>query len=340
MPSSISVIIPSYNAESTISRCIESILKTGYTPIEIIIVDDCSTDETSEIVDHLVKKYPETLKQISHEKNSGPATARNTGANIAKGELLFFLDSDTEMLPDCLDRFENGMETADAIIGIYDIEPLNKGAVPLYKSLINFYLFNYSGMIEYEVFDSSKAGIRRTIFEEIGGFNKNLTWKMDFENEELGYRIHENYKMILNPKIKVKHVFPGFKKLTWVYFHRVNLWMKIFLKRRKFESGGTTSSKIGIASASLLLCLSFALLGLGSELTSLNNYSVHLYSISTVFILVYLYGYANFFVFIAKHKPSFLITGILLNIYFTLVIACGASFGLLSFIFSTQEENV
>ena len=87
----ISVIIPAYNADKTIAQNLEAILRQKglKEKPEVIVVDDGSTDSTESIV----KSYPEVI--IVKQNNAGPATARNTGAKLAKGDILVFTDSDT-----------------------------------------------------------------------------------------------------------------------------------------------------------------------------------------------------------------------------------------------------
>lgn len=334
----ISVVIPCYNAAGTIEKCIQSVFRAaGETPVEIIVVDDCSTDESAEIVARLSQQVPQKLRQVIQMTNSGPAKARNAGAKVALGEYLFFLDSDTEMLPDTLARFRLRLQEADAVIGVYDAEPLNSGAVPRYKALLNNYFFVRKGVIDYEVFDSSRAGIKTQIFRDIGGFNESLGWGMDYENEELGYRLFGKCHMVLDPSVAVKHMFPGFSKLTRVYFWRVALWMEVFLARRKFESGGVTSAETGISSAALLLGLFFV----GSAVLPLpSGLGVIALGCGLACLAVYLYGYIGFFKFVAQRHIFYTPIAILLNIYFTIVIAAGASWGLIRTLTSRSKSSV
>ena len=232
------------------------------------------------------------------------------------------------MLPDALEKFALRMPDADAVVGIYDLQPLNQGAVPLYKAFINYYFFHRLGVIAYEVFDSSRAGIRADVFREIGGFNESLGWGMDYENEEIGYRISNGHRMLLDPSIRVKHMFPSFRELTRAYFLRVALWMKVYFQRRKFESGGVTSAGTGIASASILISMTALLVGLASMAIGQDQVAVTGYACAAIFFLVYVSGYQGLFRFIFRQKPQFLPVGIVLNIYFTLVIASGALYGL------------
>lgn len=89
-----SIIIPVYNAENCIVRCIDSIFRSGIKDFEVILIDDGSTDCSNEVCKKLEKKY----KQISYiyQENSGVSSARNNGINHAKGEYIIFCDIDDE----------------------------------------------------------------------------------------------------------------------------------------------------------------------------------------------------------------------------------------------------
>ncbi len=88
----ISIVMPTFNRASTISRAINSIINQDYSNFELLIVDDGSTDNTKEIVDSFDDKR---IKYI-FQKNSGACKARNTGINKSSGEYIAFLDSDDE----------------------------------------------------------------------------------------------------------------------------------------------------------------------------------------------------------------------------------------------------
>ena len=81
----ISVIIPNYNGSSTIGRCLEAAFSSEYDNFEVIVTDDCSTDNSIEII----KEFP--CKFISLDKHSGASKARNTGAENSSGKILFLL---------------------------------------------------------------------------------------------------------------------------------------------------------------------------------------------------------------------------------------------------------
>ena len=90
----ISFFIPAYNCAKTVAESVESIIETNFIEgDELIIVNDCATDSTAEVLDGLKEKHP-FIKIITHRRNKGGAAARNTAVENAKNELLFCLDSD------------------------------------------------------------------------------------------------------------------------------------------------------------------------------------------------------------------------------------------------------
>jgi cellulose synthase/poly-beta-1,6-N-acetylglucosamine synthase-like glycosyltransferase len=96
----VSVVIPAYNCAAKIEAAIQSVQQQIFAPTEIMVVDDGSTDETLAVLRRLAEQV-ETLRFVSQE-NGGPAKARNTGINLAKGEWIAFLDADDQWLPNRL----------------------------------------------------------------------------------------------------------------------------------------------------------------------------------------------------------------------------------------------
>ena len=92
----ISVIIPVYNAESTLKRCLDSILTQTFTNYECLLIDDGSKDRSGEICDEYASN--DSRIRVFHQKNSGPSAARNFGLNQAKGQYIVFQDSDDYLL--------------------------------------------------------------------------------------------------------------------------------------------------------------------------------------------------------------------------------------------------
>ena len=111
----VSVITPTYNRKDLLSRAIKSLLKQSYTNFESIIVDDASRDNTKQVVDSFTD---ERINYIRLFKNKGVSAARNEGIRKARGEIITFLDSDDEFLPDALEKIVdafNSLKEAKAI---------------------------------------------------------------------------------------------------------------------------------------------------------------------------------------------------------------------------------
>ncbi len=113
----ISIIIPVYNAEDYLDRCIDSVLDQSFTSFEVILVDDGSTDSSPLICDRYSGTDPRF--RTIHKKNGGVSSARNAGMNMAKGQYLMFMDADDALLPDALERLVEGVVDEDVIVGGY-----------------------------------------------------------------------------------------------------------------------------------------------------------------------------------------------------------------------------
>ena len=96
-----SVIVPIYNIEKYIRRCIDSVLLQSFTDFELILVDDGSPDRCGAICDEYAKK-DERIKVI-HKENGGLVSARQAGIKVASGDYIFHLDGDDAVLPDALE---------------------------------------------------------------------------------------------------------------------------------------------------------------------------------------------------------------------------------------------
>lgn len=119
---SISIIVPVYNVAPYVEDCIKSVKRQTYDgPMECIVVDDCGTDNSMEIVERLVAEYtgPISFKIFQHTHNRGLSAARNTGMDAASGDYLFFLDSDDEITDDCILKMVAPLEqeSYDVVLG-------------------------------------------------------------------------------------------------------------------------------------------------------------------------------------------------------------------------------
>ena len=114
----ISVIVPCYNVENMVGECLESIIgqSIGLSHLEIILVDDASTDGTVQILKEYEKRYPDNIMLILCDENGRQGTARNIGLSYATGEYISFVDSDDWIHKDMYKVLVDIMEKNDCDI--------------------------------------------------------------------------------------------------------------------------------------------------------------------------------------------------------------------------------
>jgi len=249
----IAVIIPAYNAGKYIRSTIESIFKQkGFAKnVEIIVVDDGSTDNTASIV----KEYPVTYK---HQKNSGPAKARNTGWKNSKAEFIFFCDADCFAgdlwLSVMYNSFKKGI---DVVAGSYAL----KERPSLLEKCIHREIFcRHLKMPEYiKVFGSYNVAMRRKVLTDVGGFNENYR-RASGEDNDLSYRIIKaGYGIYFQKDAKVTHghneTFFSYMKTQFCHA----LWrMRLYKDYPDFVSGDDYTGWKDIIEPPLAVILIFA----------------------------------------------------------------------------------
>lgn len=121
--SKISIIIPVYNVEKYLKRCLDSIINQTFKDLEIICINDGSTDDSQKILDEYAAKDPRI--KVLNQKKSGPSTARNLGISLASGEYISFIDSDDWIDLDFYEKLYTSAKKYDADIAIAGIIRLN-----------------------------------------------------------------------------------------------------------------------------------------------------------------------------------------------------------------------
>jgi glycosyltransferase involved in cell wall biosynthesis len=106
----VSVLTPVYQGERFVAATVESVLAQTYERVEHVVVDDCSTDGTPEILADFAQRHPERVRVLRHESRAGPCRRRNEGLGIARGELIAWLDHDDLWLPEKLERQVEALE--------------------------------------------------------------------------------------------------------------------------------------------------------------------------------------------------------------------------------------
>ena len=201
----VSVIIPTYNRTNLLPRAIKSVLNQTFKDFELIIVDDCSTDNTEEVIRKFQKK-DKRIKHIRHEKNRGLSAVRNTGIRITKGEYIGFLDDDDEWLPEKLEKqIKLFSSSPDKKLGFVACDYLeinsNTGAVfryniPKYKNAFKTLLKSTS------LCNSSNTIVKRNVLDDVGFFDENLEVG---EDRDMWIRIAQKYDFDFVPELLFRY---------------------------------------------------------------------------------------------------------------------------------------
>lgn len=108
----VSIVVPVYNVSLYVERCVRSVMAQTYPVLECILVDDASPDDSIAKCEKLIAAYDGAIGFVvlHHDRNRGLSAARNTGTSAARGEYIFYLDSDDELTPDCIEKLAGPVE--------------------------------------------------------------------------------------------------------------------------------------------------------------------------------------------------------------------------------------
>jgi len=197
-----SVIVPAYNAMNTLEMCLEALTRQSIDKkdYEVIVVDDGSTDRTSEIVKQFSIHY-------FWQKNQGPATARNKGAQEAKGEIILFTDSDCVPENNWIEEMVRPFDDPKvmAVKGAYKTN--QKALIARFAQIEFEERFEMLKKAEsIDMVDTYSAGYRKSIFLSFGGFDPSFPVANN-EDTELSYKMSQaGHKMVFNPNAIVYHL--------------------------------------------------------------------------------------------------------------------------------------
>ena len=198
MDNLISVIIPVYNAENYLARCLDSVVNNSYKCLEIILVDDGSVDNSPQICDYYVMK--DNRIKVIHKSNAGTAAARNDALNIAKGDYIAFCDNDDYISPYFYESMLKALEETDADVVVSEMTrdekySFNKIATDKKAVLVdkhNFILGTYSGNWTRNTAPWNKL-YKRELFDEIrfpsgkGYEDAYTTYKLLYKSKKIAY---------------------------------------------------------------------------------------------------------------------------------------------------------
>ena len=201
-----SVIVPVYQGAHVLPRCL-SALRASEMPRgswELIIVDDASTDATALIA----AEFADAVVRLP-DRPRGPAYARNRGVELARGEIVVFVDADVCVHTDALRKFTSVLANepdVSAVFGAYDTQPEAPQLVSQYRNLLHHYV-HASSAGDAETFWAGCGAIRRDVFVAAGMYDEWRFARPQIEDVELGHRIRTiGHRIVLRPDVQCAHM--------------------------------------------------------------------------------------------------------------------------------------
>jgi len=233
----VSVVIPTFNRRDLIGETIGSVLGQTFGNLEILVIDDGSTDDTKRIVDSIGDPR---IRYFYQDHSGKPAVPRNKGIKNARGEYIAFLDSDDLWLPDKLER-QVGFLDKDPEIGLIYGQHLPFGnciqkATPLpipSSSTAKSGIIFKSLFLSWNFIPCLEAVVRHKIIEEVGGFDEEPALKA-VEDFDLWLRIARIFRIQFIPEVMSKYRFHkdqiGSGQIEVHFFRNLNIAAKFKIK--------------------------------------------------------------------------------------------------------------
>lgn len=181
----VSIIIPAYNAQATLSECLQACLKQTHSETEVIVIDDGSTDHTPRIAETFPVHYV-------RQENRGPAAARNHGARIARGETIAYTDADCVPEPNwievLLEGFTEGTEGTVAVGGTYTIANPSSALARMVHEEIAMRHARFGEEVDF--LGSFNVAFKKDTFDDAGGFDEAFP-VASAEDNDLAYRLRD-----------------------------------------------------------------------------------------------------------------------------------------------------
>jgi glycosyltransferase involved in cell wall biosynthesis len=256
----LSVIIPNRNGAATIEQCLAAVFASVHDDFEVIVVDDCSTDNSVE----LILKYPCRLLRLP--RHSGASQARNTGAREARGEIIFFLDADCLPGPETFtiaEKSSRRLGPSTIIGGTYDLTPGDNSFFSAFQAVyINYCESKWPENPDYIA--THAMVIHTNTFWKAGGFREHFLPIL--EDVEFSHRLRRNsFHLAMDPEILVRHIFNfNLRRSLANAMRKSRYWTCYSLANHDlFADSGTASWELKANVASLAAMALLMLVGLG-----------------------------------------------------------------------------
>ncbi|QOR72532.1 glycosyltransferase family 2 protein [Ruania alkalisoli] len=212
----VSVIVPAYNEGPVLNGCVRSLITNGYERLEVVIVDDGSTDDTPAVAAELAARYPQV--RLVRQENAGKGAALNRGIAVAGGEVLLFVDSDGIFAPGAVAEMLRGFDRPDVGAVCGDDRPVNLNRIQ--TRLLAILSHAGTGMVRraltmigcLPIVSGNVGAFPREVISEIGGFDETTVG----EDLELTWRVHRaGYRVVFRPRALVYAESPSTIRTLW-----------------------------------------------------------------------------------------------------------------------------
>lgn len=323
----VSVIVPNYNYARALRLCLTALRAQTYPNLEIIVVDDQSTDDSVAVAESF------GVRVLRTPENGGPAVARNLGAAHASGDILFFVDSDVAAKPDAV---ANAVELLrsnpelGAVCGNYDPVPLIRDSLlEEYRCLQqSYWLIADEGRIT--TLYTALLAMRAEVFAEIGPFNPRLR---ETENADYGFRLAERYQILLTPAVRGVHDHDhDLRELVRKVFTRAMLHIPMYARKPTFPGGLSSGPRAWGSVAALAAVLALALPFVLDPIWSVVPLAVFAFYLSCDWPM---YRFVA-----ARRGPVFVAYFVAMHLFLNLVIATAAVAGLVGWLTSSRFRRL
>lgn len=239
----ISIIVPVYNVEKYLNKCIESIINQSYKSIEIILVDDGSKDSSGKICDKYAKS--DNRIKVIHKVNGGLSDARNSGLKIAKGRYVGFVDSDDYIAPDMYEYLYKLIKNNDACISVCNYEKIWDNITKKDEeiNLYNDIILNRKEALRYIIDDKILKSYAWNKLYKVELF-KNIEYPVGLNMEDIAttYKlIYNSQKVVIGNEVKYYYVqrrgsiLNSKKPKYYIDYFNVFYERFLFLKNESFK---------------------------------------------------------------------------------------------------------
>lgn len=271
----ISIVMPVYNSERLLGECLAAVNASTFRDYEVIVVDDSSTDRSREIA------AAHGARVVPSGGRLGPGRARNKGVEHARGDVVFFIDSDVVVRPDTLGRLMAAFDRDPGVAGLMAVQSPTmrfRNLCSVYKNLWMNYTYVRRAGQDVPLFYTTAAAIRRDAFIKSGGFDVNYV-DPNIEDTDYGQKLaSQGFRIQILPDLEVEHV-KGYDLAGLLRVDFLRSMSLARLKLRKSADGISTNDTsvptgyiLSVPLAGIAVLLGLVGLALGNRMLLIANF--------------------------------------------------------------------